>query len=68
MKTAQLSNYAIENLHNFEFNNVQIFDYETNFKKMNIKEMIHIKRTKNAINFRTDTDNLSCIYNNLIMN
>jgi len=62
-----LSNHAIENLHNFDFNNVQILDYEINYKKRNIKEMIHIKKTKNTVNFRTDTDNLSSVYNNLII-
>ena len=62
-----LSNHAIENLHNFNFNNVQVLDYEKNYKKRNIKEMIHIKKHQNALNFRTDTDNLSSVYNNLIM-
>lgn len=62
-----LSKHAIDNLHNFDFNNVQILDYEPNHKKRNIKEMIQIKKNNNTLNFRNDTENLSTIYNNLII-
>ena len=61
-----LSTHALDNLHNFNFNEVKILEFENNSKKRNIKEMIHIKKTKNAINYRTDTDNLSTVYYNLI--
>lgn len=62
-----LSKHALDELHNFNFNNTQILDFASNYKKRNLKEMIHIKKTKNTINYRTDTENLSTIYNNLIL-
>lgn len=63
-----LAKHALDLTHNFKFEEVQILDYEPNYRKRNIKEMIFIKKHKNSLNFRTDTENLSCIYNNLLTN
>lgn len=59
-KTA-LADHHFINDHNFNFDAYEILDTETNFKKRNISEMIHIQ-INNSINKRTDTDNLSKIY------
>lgn len=59
-KTA-LADHHFVNDHVFDFDAFKILDTETNFKKRNISEMIHIQ-INNTINKRTDTDNLSKIY------
>ncbi|MBV2145435.1 MAG: GIY-YIG nuclease family protein, partial [Wolbachia endosymbiont of Pissodes strobi] len=52
--------------HCFNFNKTQILNKDQNYQKLIIKEMIEIKKDKNAINDRTDIGGLSNIYNNLI--
>ena len=52
--------------HHFDFNNVTVLDYETNYHKRLIKEMINIKKEQNAINYRADIQNLSIFYNNVL--
>lgn len=52
--------------HDFNYNQTKILDTETNYKKRIIKEMIYIKKDKNAINHRTDIKNLNSIYFSLI--
>jgi len=42
--------------HNFDWNNVKILDFESNYQKRLISEMIHIKSQKNGINLNEDTD------------
>ena len=44
----------------FDFNAVKILDFEGNLFKRELSEMIHIY-LNDSINFRTDTNNLSCI-------
>lgn len=53
--------------HNLKFHKTKILDYERNFFKSGIKEMIAIERNKHiAINKKTDVQNLSKCYGNLI--
>lgn len=59
-----LSIHATENKHKFDFDNTKIIDTENNYNKR--LEMINIKQNHKSINFRTDVDNLSSIYSNLI--
>ncbi|KAI4461480.1 atp-binding cassette abc transporter-related [Holotrichia oblita] len=61
-----LSKHSKDRRHNFDFQNTKILKKENNYKKRLIYEMIYIKKDENAVNFRTDIDNLSVIYNNLI--
>ncbi|XP_044753889.1 uncharacterized protein LOC123313203 [Coccinella septempunctata] len=63
-KTA-LVEHHINTGHIFNFKDVTIEDSETNYRKRTISEMIHIK-ANDTINKRTDTQNLSRIYNILI--
>lgn len=60
-----LTKHAIDNNHTFNFDNVRVACNESNYKKRLTKEMVHILKDKNAVNDRTDTQNLSIIYNGL---
>ncbi|KAI4455630.1 madf domain transcription factor [Holotrichia oblita] len=61
-----LSKHSKDRRHNFDFQNTKILKKGNNYKKRLIYEMIYIKKAENAVNFRTDIDHLSVIYNNLI--
>ncbi|KAI4465023.1 pdz and lim domain protein zasp [Holotrichia oblita] len=61
-----LSKHSKDRRHNFDFRNTKILRKENNYKKRSIYKMIYIKKDENAVNFRTDIDHLSVIYNNLI--
>lgn len=61
-----LTKHSLENNHSFNFNNIEILDIEPNYQKRLIHEMLQIKRHKNTINNRTDIENLSETYFNLL--
>ena len=65
-KTA-LSSHAIENLHKFNFENTKILSQEENYNKRLFVEMAEILK-HNTVNFKTDINNLSQIYHNIIKN
>lgn len=53
--------------HNFKLDDTKIIDFERNWFKSEIKEMVNIERNfHRAINKRTDVNNLSKCYGNLI--
>ena len=54
--------------HKFGFNNVNIVDRSSNYKKRMLLEMTHIVSNPHAMNQRTDTDNLSVFYLPLLNN
>ena len=64
-KTALAEN-AITYEHSVYFKNTKILDFENNLKKRLILEMIHIQKENSIINYKTDTENLSAIYYNII--
>ena len=64
-KTA-LAEHAITNKHSFDFKNTKILDFENNLKRRLILEMIHIQKENSSINYKTDIENLSAIYYNII--
>ncbi|KAI4476044.1 hypothetical protein M0804_013913 [Polistes exclamans] len=51
--------------HNFKFDETNILDKEDNWYKRNISEMYHITNN-NTVNYRTDTNNLNNIYNEIL--
>ena len=61
-----LSTHAQETSHKFDFDNVSCLEREGNDRKRKILEAIHITRRENTVNFKSDTENLSKVYNNLI--
>lgn len=64
-KTA-LASHHFETGHSFNFNNIELLDRESNLKKRQYLEMIHINCTKDTINKQTDTNNLSKMYHNIL--
>ena len=48
--------------HEFNWNNVKIIDYESNYKKRLISEMIHIKCDKYKVNKKEDVKFLNSSY------
>ncbi|XP_077273242.1 uncharacterized protein LOC143903487 [Temnothorax americanus] len=52
--------------HSFNWNNPEILDFETNYYKRLISEMIHIKEQKNGINSNKDTELLDGSYFNIL--
>lgn len=71
--TKKEGNYVInehmtEHKHTFDFDNAQILDKESIWRKRLISEMVHIKLQDNAINVKEDTQQLSQYYNNILYN
>ena len=64
-KTA-LAEHAFTYKHSFDFKKTKILDFENNLKKRLILEMIHIQEENSSINYKTDIENLSDIYYNII--
>ena len=64
-KTALAQHHFSEG-HKLDFDSVSILDIESNYKKRYISEALHIKSTRNVMNFKTDTQNLSVIYAGLL--
>jgi len=58
------------NYHDFDWEKVNIFNFEKNYRKRNISEMymIHIKenKQKNSLNLMKDTELLNNSYFNII--
>jgi len=52
--------------HDFDWNNIEIFDEEIHFNKRIISEMIHIKKQSYGLNLQHDTDSLDPIYFDII--
>ncbi|KAI4476263.1 hypothetical protein M0804_013750 [Polistes exclamans] len=63
--TTALAEYHFKTEHNFKFDETKIFGKEDNLYKRNISEMYHITNN-NTVNFRTDTNNLNSIYNEIL--
>jgi len=58
--------HIISSNHSFDWaNEIEILDYETNFRKRTISEIIHIKGQKNFINLMKDTKLLVKSYFNI---
>jgi len=66
LNNTALSNHCLDTGHNFNFDTPKILQYEHNYFRRLFHEMIHIKKNKNSINFRSDIQNLSSIYTNLL--
>ena len=60
-KDSVVSIHQLENKHDFDWENTLILDFENNYQKRLISEMIHIKRNKNSIK-KEDIQKLSITY------
>ena len=67
-KQNALTKHTIEKDHFFYFGSTKILSRDCNYKKRLLLEMCHIAGTKEAVNLRTDIENLSKIYNPIIKN
>lgn len=61
-----LSYHSIEFGHHFDFNKPLILHFEPKLKNRLILEMLEIKKSTKTINYQTDIENLSSIYNFII--
>lgn len=52
--------------HHFDFNGSTVLQIENNYKKRLVYEMLHIAKNKDTINFKSDTNQLSTIYCNIL--
>jgi len=64
-KLSVVSKHTLECNHSFDWENVRILDFEQNYHKRMISEMIHIKTQKNGIN-SVDIECLDSSYFNLL--
>ena len=67
-KQNALTKHTIEKDYFFYFESTKILSRECNYKKRLLLEMCHISGLKEAVNLRTDMENLSKIYNPIIKN
>lgn len=61
-----LTKHSFQFKHIFDFDNTKILEIERNYKSRIFLEMVHINKTANSINFRTDIQKLSSIYSYLL--
>lgn len=66
-KTA-LAGHHFDTGHVFDFNNTVILDHESNYQKRLFLEMVHINREKQAVNLKSDVQDLNKSYFNLLNN
>ena len=64
--TIRVNKTHMEKDHFFDFDGTKILSMEWNYKKRFLLEMCHIAGTKEAVNLRTDIENLSKIYKAII--
>ena len=65
-KQNALTKHTIEKDHFFDFDRTKILANEIHYKKRLLLEMCHIAGTDDAVNLRTDIENLSKIYNPIL--
>jgi len=64
-QTSVITDHRLEFDHKFDWDNVEVLDEEINYNKRLISEMIHIKKQKQGLNLKKDTDLLHPIYHEL---
>jgi len=65
-KHSVITKHMLEYNHTFDWENAKILDYESNYFKRMIAEMIHIKIQKNGLNSVEDIEGLDSSYFNLL--
>jgi len=64
-QTSVITDHRLEYNHDFDWDNVEVLDEERNYNKRLIFEMIHIKKQRQGLNLKKDTELLHPIYNEL---
>jgi len=62
-----ITNHRLECSHDFDWDGVEVLDEELNLNKRLVSEMIHIKKQKQGLNLKKDTELLHPIYNDLFL-
>ena len=57
-----VSRHRVNEMHDFDWDNIKILDTEQSLMKRRISEMIHIKNQISGINKQSDTESLSDVY------
>jgi len=65
-KHSVITKHMLNNNHTFDWQNVKILDYESNYFKRLVAEMIHIKSQDNGLNSVDDIECLDSAYFNLL--
>jgi len=65
VQSSVITNHRLESGHDFDWDRVEVLDEELNFNKRLVSEMIHIKKQKQGLNLKKDTDLLHPIYSEL---
>ncbi|KYN14498.1 hypothetical protein ALC57_13304 [Trachymyrmex cornetzi] len=65
-KHSVISKHINDTNHDFNWEDVNILDFEKNYKKRNISEMIHIKEQINGLNLMKDIELLDKAYSNIL--
>ena len=64
--SSALALHHINTGHGFDFNNAKILERDSNYYSRLFLKMSHINKTKNEINFKSDTQQISNIYCNIL--
>ena len=64
--TTALHKHEHTEKYEFDFKNAKVRNQDSNYKKLIVKEMIHIKKDSNTVNDKKDIKNVSQIYCNLL--
>ncbi|XP_039312235.1 uncharacterized protein LOC120359297 [Solenopsis invicta] len=65
-KISVISEHRLQQNHSINWENVKILDFEPNYHKRLISEMIHINEQKNGLTQKTDTELLDDCYNTIL--
>jgi len=65
-KSCALSQHYTERGHDFDFNNTKVLSSESNYNKRLFLEMVEISKQPNALNKKTDINDLSIIYTHIL--
>jgi hypothetical protein len=65
-KLSVISEHRLQHNYSFDWGNVKILDFEPNYSKRLISEMIHINEQKNGLNLKTDTELLDDCYSTIL--
>lgn len=62
VKHSVISEHIVKEKHSFDWEGTKILDFETNYHKRLISEMLHIKEQKEGLNSNKDTELLNDAY------
>jgi len=67
VQSSVITDHRVDFDHDFDWDGVKILDEEINYNRRLISEMINIKKQKNGLNLKKDTDLLHPVYDDLLL-